>query len=275
MSETKEPAPSLFDTEQAEPPIETPPALITVPAPAQPEPMSIMTFIAMALERPEIDASKLKALLDMQREVAADDAKAQFNRALHEAQAEMPRVKKNGSIDLIKEEGGKKVNKGNMRFATWEDVDSVCRPIMQKYGFSVTFSSPLKSEVGIVWTATHRHIGGHQETNSITLPPDTGAGRNALQAAGSTNSYAKRYLVEDFYNIVRAGADDDGRAGGTVYLAEDQVEELRNLLMETKSDIPRFMTQFGIKDVTEMERGAFIGAKNLLLQKRAAQSRKS
>jgi hypothetical protein len=263
MSETVD-QPLLFESAAV------PERLPAVQEPAPPpEPPTLMNFIAAALTNPAIDVSKLDALLRMQREVAADDARAQFNRALHEAQAEMPRVKKNGSINLVKDG----VSKGELRFATWEDVDSVVRPIMTKHGFSVTFSSPQKTETGIVWTATHRHLSGHQETNSITLAPDTGAGRNALQAAGSTNSYAKRYLVEDFYNIVREGADDDGKRGGTVYATEEQVDEIRELLRATKADIAKFRANFEIRDETELTREAFIKAKNMLLQKRAQMER--
>jgi hypothetical protein len=179
----------------------------------------------------------------------------------------MPRVKKNGSIELGED---KKGNSRAIPFATWEDVDDVVRPIMHRHGFSVTFSSDNKNEMGITWTATHRHVAGHSEQNSMILPLDTGPGRSPIQAAGSTNSYAKRYLVEDFYNIVREKADDDGHAAGVKFLTAAQVDELTALLRETKTETGRWLQAVpGTRSLEEIEIGAFTVCKNSLLAKRA------
>jgi hypothetical protein len=222
---------------------------------------SMLNFIAQAVTNPDIDANKLKMLLDMQRGVAADDAKAQFFRALHAAQQEMPRVKKNGTIDLGEKDGK---SRGSMRFATWEDVDSVARPIYAKHGFSVTFSSPEKSEQGIVWRATWRHVAGHDESNSMTLPPDTGAGRNPLQAAGSTNSYAKRFLTEDFWNIVREGADDDGKRGGTAYIDAEKIANLKRGIATKKIPEAEFLLMMDVQSLEEIEERTYAVAVNAI-----------
>ena len=233
------------------------------PPPVVQQPPSMLNFIASALENPNIDANKLKALLDMQREVAADDARAQFNRALHEAQAEMPRVQKNGCIDLgVDKNSGKP--RGSIPFATWEDVDRAVRPIMVKHGFSVTFSNEDRGPAGIKWTATHRHLAGHQEANSITLPPDEGHGRNSLQAGGSTQSYAKRYLVEAFYNIVRAGVDDDGKRGGTVYIDLDTAAAVHAELARRKIPFEAFCEVLGVRSIEEIEVKNLPAARNAL-----------
>jgi hypothetical protein len=234
------------------------PAVAADQAPAS----SMLNFIAMAVTNPDVDVAKLDALLRMQREVAADDAKAQFFRALHAGQQKMPRVKKNGTIDLGEKDGK---SRGSMRFATWEDVDAICRPIYTEFGFSVTFSSPSKSEQGIVWTATWRHVAGHSEENQITLPPDTGAGRNSLQAAGSTNSYAKRLLTEDWWNIVREGADDDGKRGGTVYITAEQVAGITANLAKRKIPESDFLRAMGVNSVAEIEAKDFEEAKKTII----------
>ena len=44
----------------------------------------------------------------------------------------MPRVAKNGTIRLGE-------GKGVIPFATWEDMDTALRPVMQRHGFSLSF----------------------------------------------------------------------------------------------------------------------------------------
>jgi hypothetical protein len=235
----------------------------------------MMDLVRIALNDDRISETKLEALLRMSRDIESDDARRQFNKALHDAQREMPRVKKNGTIDLGEDkQTGKK--RGEIPFATWEDVDAAVRPIMQRHGFSVTFSCEGKTEHGILWTATHRHVAGHSEQNSIVVPLDTGPGRSPIQAAGSTQSYAKRYLVEAFYNIVRESQDDDGRASGERYITEEQAEELRVLLNETKTEMGRWLQMVpGTRSLEEIPAAALHASRNSLLAKKAAMAAKA
>ena len=252
--------------------VETSAAVEQLPAVADAPGGSMMNFIAQALRDPSISESKLEVLLRLQREVRDDEAREAFNEALLAAQREMPRVKKNGTIELIKD--GK--SKGNIPFAKYEDVDAVVRPIADKYGFSWTFSATERSKDGggAVCSMILKR-GRHSETISIPLPLDTGPGRNNLQAMGSTMSYCYRYLTEMAFRLVREGADDDGVRGGTVYATEAQVDEIRELLVVTKSDVTRFRANFGINDETELDKDAAVRARNLLLQKKAQMGKRS
>ena len=185
---------------------------------------SLAAALARVAADPNIDPARMRELHAIHREIVADEARAAFHEALRAMQREMPRVKKNGTVSLVKDG----VDKGSYRFATWEDIDTIVRPILDRYGFSVTFSEVASDANGIRWAATWRRAG-HAEQNFITLPADAGHGRNPLQARGSTSSYAKRYLTEDFCNIVREAADDDGVRGGRKYLDAERVAELEGL----------------------------------------------
>ncbi len=262
MSETKEPtavgAGETIDLGEVQPPA----------LPAAPEPPSMMNFIAQAIHDPNISESKLEVLLRLQREVRDDEAREAFNEALYQAQAEMPRVKKNGTIDLgVDKNTGRP--RGSIPFAKYEDVDAIVRPIAHKYGFSYSFSATERGRDGggAVCSMTLRR-GRHSEVFTLPLPLDTGPGRNNLQAMGSTMSYCYRYLTEMAFRIVREGADDDGVRGGKVYITQEQADDLIQMLAETKSDLQRFYTQFGINDLTEMERANYTVARNMLLQKK-------
>lgn len=186
---------------------------------------SMLSIIARAASDPAVDVQKMTALLDMQERILAKQAEAAFNGALARLSAHMPRVSKKGTIKLVTKEG---VDKGSIPFARWEDVDSVIRPLMRQEGFTLSFNAqPRTGEGGgAVVSGTLLHAEGHSRTVSIPLALDSGAGRNNLQAMGSTLSYGKRYCAEMLLNIVREGADDDGATGGAEFITPDQAAHI-------------------------------------------------
>lgn len=205
----------------------------------QSEAGAVMALIARASSDPSVDVSKMEALFSLQERVMARQAEAAFNAAHARVVAQMPRVPKNGIVSLG-------TGKGGYNFAKWEDIDRLLRPMMIAEGFSMIFDMAAKEGGGAVVTATLRHSGGHSVTASIPLALDAGAGRNNLQAMGSTLSYGKRYLAEMLFNIVREGADDDGRSGGKQYLSSQQQSDLLDLIAATSTDLDRFFTAMNI-----------------------------
>lgn len=211
--------------------VETAPPAVVEPTPAGPG--ALLSVIVQLAQNPSVDVDKFERLLAMQERMETKQAERDFNAALHAAQQEMPRVKKNGTIDL----GGK----GSIPFAKWEDIDAVLRPIMQKHGLSLSFDASPREGGGAIIAGTLRHSAGHAKTASIPLPLDSGPGRNNLQAMGSTLSYGKRYLAEMFFNIVREGVDDDGKTGGDQPITPDQAEQIATLVDETNTDPAAFL----------------------------------
>ena len=228
-----------------------------IPESASPTPMviqpgALLNAIASLAKDPAVDVAKLEALLGMQERMEARQAERLFGDALTRIQAKAPRIPKNGIVSLGQ-------GKGSYDFAKWEDMDAVIGPLLREEGFAVTFSENSVNEHGIRWGATWRAFG-HSETNFMTLPPDTGAGRNALQARGSTNAYAKRYLTEDFLKLVRAGADDDGNRGGAKFIDPEQVQELADLCKRAgrrEMDIVERLSQGTLHAFHEIEQGTF------------------
>src|SRR5690242_9609970 len=97
-------------------------------------PQTVLEIIADAATNPQVDPAKLAALFDLKERVDARDAEMAFNQAFARLQPKLPRVKKNGTIDLGR--GGKAIS-----FAKWEDVDAVIRPLLTEEGFSLSFTS--------------------------------------------------------------------------------------------------------------------------------------
>ena len=175
---------------------------------------SLIELIARAASDPAIDLQKMQQLLEMQERIMAKRAEVAFNEAVACVNEVDLRVAKNGTASL----GGK----GNYRFAKWEDMDAVIRPLLRDNGLRLSFDTELRPEGGVFVHGWLTHRDGHKIKASILLPVDTGPGRNPLQQMGSTTAYGKRYVTEMLLNIVREDADDDGRAGGTAYARQDQ-----------------------------------------------------
>jgi len=182
---------------------------------------------------PSLDEAKLQALVGMQNAMADREARRLFNQDMALAQSECQAVVRAAVVKLSKPG---EADKGGYKYAALEDIDEMLRPIMTKYGFSVTYDRvPRQGDGGgFVITGTLRHRGGHEITGSFALPLDSGPGRNNLQAAGSTDSYGRKYVLMGFFNIVRKNADDDGFAAGAVPVSRDQAARLVQLVDEAK-----------------------------------------
>jgi len=226
-------------------------------------PVSLLNIIAEASRNPDTNIANLQALLQMQREVMADQAKIAYTRALWRLKKDMPQIPKNGVIDLG--------SKGKIKFSRWEDMADIIQPLMDREGFTISFDTEERSREGggSVVIGTLTHIDGHSKTARFSLPLDSGPGRNSLQAAGSTLSYGKRYVTELLLNIVRRGEDDDAHTAGIRYITVDQKNELIALMQETKTDTKAYLRHLGVNSLDEIEQKHATAALNALLAKQA------
>ena len=224
------------------------------------EPNSLLPAIITLAKDPQVDVSKLEALLKMQAVMEERQAKQAATEAFTRLSSALPRVKKNGTIDLGK---GRAI-----AFARWEDMDAVLRPLLTQEGFTLSFNSAPREGGGLVITGELMHVSGHIRVATIPLPLDSGPGRNNLQAVGSTLSYGKRYLAEMLCNIVREGSDDDGVKGGAEFITPEQIAELEALIADTGADEAKFLAAAGAAHIGEIAAGAFTMAKNLLLSRK-------
>lgn len=196
--------------------------------------MNLSEFITTFMNDPNITADKLDAVLRMRRELLAEEQRELFHEAFAAMQAEIPQVRKDGVVELRKD--GKTF--GHYKFARWEDMDKVLRPILVRHGFSLRFNN-VSNDGKLVVRAFLMRGGFEVFADSPPLPPDTGPGRNSLQAAGSAASYGKRYAAESVLNIVRQGEDNDG-IGAEETLTKGEVNFLSDLIKKTKSDLAKF-----------------------------------
>lgn len=232
---------------------------------ARPDFFSIIQQIAA---NPEFDANKLTAVIDANERILRFNSESAFNTAMNLCQAEMPRVKRNGKIEFTDKNGQKR----ETPFAKLEDIDEVVRPIYQKHGFSVRYKTGTATlsngDIKPIVYCIISHIGGHTEKDELTLPLDTSGSKNNLQAMGSTISYAKRYMIENAFNIVREGADDDGSKAFPI--TEAQAKEIDDLVKETKSDLKKFLEFAKADAIKNIQAKDYDRVINILKEKKRA-----
>lgn len=214
---------------------------------------------------PNIPAEKMQILVQMIKDNMAAVRVEAFQSAFAAMAPELPQVEKRGNVELIRD--GKKL--GGYKYARWEDIDEIVRPILFKHGFSLSFSQRIDGNGRQILIGTLMHSGGHAITSERPIIPDPGPGRNNAQAEGSGLTYAKRYIGEGLLNIVRRGVDDDGIAAGLTPLDDSQVKELTGLIKQTKTDVVHFLSIFvtGIEKLEDVPARDFVRLKNALQTK--------
>jgi hypothetical protein len=197
---------------------------------------ALMQVIARAAANPAVDVERMQALLAMHERVTARDAERQFNVAMKEAQAAMPR--------LVKDARGE-----TSKYLTLEKIGTVIDPIARAHGFSASFGtadSPLDGHYRV--TCHLSHDAGHTRLYHADIQIDTkgpkgNQNKTATQGFGSTMSYGRRYLKALIYDLVIVGEDNDGaRTGnGVGCLTPDQVKTIEELLHSTGRSLDRFL----------------------------------
>lgn len=194
------------------------------------EPLSLLEAVMRQVSNPDVDPARLREFLEIGVQLKAIDAKEQFNRAMAEMRPELPVITKRGMIQY-------KPGTRPSAFARWDDAHHACMPILDKFGFTVSFSSPELQGTALKVTMTIRHIGGHEDTASLFVPwLDTGGSKSPAQAAASSESLAQRHVFLKYFNILTKEQDDDGTGKGVPdRIPEEQIRKLEDMLVEMEN----------------------------------------
>jgi hypothetical protein len=171
---------------------------------------SLIQMILEAARDPTVDAAKVETMANLAIKLQDRERETQFGQDFAAAVSEMPRISKRGRIIIPAKDGKPAREQG--KFAHFEDIDRVVRPILDRHNLVITFR--LGSDAGQT-TATPilTHRNGYRDIGeALRVPPDTSGSKNAAQAVGSSSSYAKRYAMCAALNIVTEGEDTDGRS---------------------------------------------------------------
>lgn len=189
------------------------------------------------------NVNALEKLVGLYERMQERDSEKAFATAFVALQADMPNVKATGTIPD---------NSGNARsvFAPYEEIMAQVSPLLQKHGFTVTFSTDYK-EGRIVKTCTLQHVGGHSRSNQFAVRIGSGPPRaSEAQADGAASTYAKRFALCDALNIV-VDKDTDAKVEGAP-ITKQEADELSRRVAETNSDRDKFLQAAGAASFAEI-----------------------
>jgi hypothetical protein len=246
-------------------------------------PDSLLNFVARAVRDPSIDVTKLEALMRMQREIVADDARLQYNRAMAAAQGEMLPVVRDATNDQTRS-----------KYARLETIDAAIRPIYTKHGFILEFNSESIDGPNERIVCECSHVSGHAKKFQLEAAPDTAgpqgkANKTQLHGLASTVSYLRRYLTCMIFNVVLANDDNDGnrnrREDTGELIGQAPVDLLYKLIADVAFDPTAvqtnergFLDSFGfshLRSIKEIPAGEFARLKNALLSKKSQRAQRT
>lgn len=184
------------------------------------------------------DLQTIEKFMDLQERHEKNEARKAFVIAMAAFKANPPEIIKDMEVSYDLKAGGKTSYKH-------ADLAKATRAISQelsKHGLSGTWN--VDQENGIKVTYILTHVMGHSESVSMTAPPDTSGGKNAIQAISSTVSYLERYTMLAGTGLAAKGMDDDGNAAGNKtpkLISATKVKEINALIKSTGADETKFM----------------------------------
>jgi hypothetical protein len=212
---------------------------------------SLIEVISRAASDPKTDVEKMEKLMGMYERIMERQARAAYMSALADMQLDLPEIPENGK------------GHGNIKYALWEDINELIRPVLGRHGFSLSFRTG-QADGKIIVTGVLSHREGHSEETTMQLPTDTSGSKNAVQAVGSSTSYGKRYTAQALLNLTSRSEDDDGQNAGVRPISADQRKVLQGLIEAAGGDVPTFCAWAQIESLAAMPEGKFAKAKQAL-----------
>jgi hypothetical protein len=235
-----------LDTEQREGPVER-----LVPVSPSDAPSTVLALIErVALDRSD-NVEKLERMMAMYERLKAKEAELAYNAAKGRI------LKKLAGINIVKNRSVlHEIDKGKLQkgvfeafnYASLEEIDKHLRPLLAEEDMDLSYSAEPGEGGNILIRGRLKHLpGGHHEDFFMPAPPDTTGGKSSVQAVGSTNSFLRRYVVCNIFNIVVVGDDDDGTGGK---IDEAQTKTILDLLKKAKVGV-KFLKYMKAQSVEE------------------------
>jgi ERF superfamily len=203
--------------------------------PTSESPATLLALIERVALNPRANVEKLERVMTMHERLKAKEAELAFNAAKGRI------LKKLAGIKIVKNRPVLRESEGTpeaFKYAPLEEIDKHLRPLLAEEEMDLCYSDEPWEGGGILIRGRLKHLpSGHYEDSFMPAPADTTGGKSKVQAVGSTNSFLRRYVACNIFNIVVVGDDDDG-TGGTV--DEAQTKTILGLVKKAKVG-PKFL----------------------------------
>lgn len=169
----------------------------------QSEQPTLMAVIDRILtNNPNANLDTVQQMLALQERWESKQAEKAFNVAFADFKSEAVSIVKNVTV----KDGPLK----DKKYADLFGVVSIITPAMSKHGLSHSWKLTKDEPTWMEVTCVIRHVLGHRVSVSMGAAPDTGPGRNAIQARGSAKSYLERYTLLAAIGMAATDEDNDG-----------------------------------------------------------------
>jgi hypothetical protein len=164
-------------------------------------------LLQMAVAK-DLDLEKLERLMALQERWNADQARKAFYHAMTEFQGMMSTLEKDAEVKYTGKGGQVTHYKHSSLGAIADEIRGPCQACGLSYRFEY---APAAQQGYTTVSCVVTHIAGHSERTSLDVPGDMSGGKNAIQALGSSLTYAHRYTVLPAFGLVTGIEDTDGR----------------------------------------------------------------
>lgn len=207
----------------------------------------------------------MKELLAMRRELKAEKAKEDFDKAMAQFQSECPVIKKAKKVKFDAQSGGV-----NYAYAPLDSIVSQVSHLIAKNGFSYSFKIE-ESPKGIKATCVIKHIAGHSDTSDFTADLSGTKAMSMAQVTASKATYAKRQAFCNAFGITTGDDDIDAMKTKAEAVAETaatdeqkiEINDLAQQLGMTASEITkRCQEKYGVSftKITSVQAEGIIGS---------------
>lgn len=165
---------------------------------------SVETMIMTAIKQ-KVDPATMERFLAMRKELKAEYAKEQFDRAMANFQAECPIIKR------VKDGSKTKAGQVAFKYAPLEVILEVTKPILAKNGLTYNFK-PVKNDAGKVTDIRcyAYHVAGHSDYSEMAIGDGGGTPlMSGEQLAAAKLTFAKRYAFNNIFGIVTEEEDNE------------------------------------------------------------------
>ena len=170
----------------------------------QPMAFSAENLIAQAIAN-NTPVETMERLLAMRRELKAEHAKEEFDRAMAKFQGECPVI--------VKTTPGGETNAGKIAYyyAPLDVIVAQTKELIRDNGFSYAIQTETLGDKVKV-TCVVKHEAGHSESSSVEVPLGTKtAVMSAPQVVAAALTFAKRYAFNNSFGILTGDKDIDGQ----------------------------------------------------------------
>lgn len=184
--------------------------LAVAPSPVDPN-ANPMQMLAIMTQR-GVSMADLKDLVALAKDWEAGQARKAYVEAMALFKAEPHKIFKTKDVKIP--------NGPQFKHATLADVADGVVASLAKFGLSHNWITEQNADV-IKVTCVITHKMGHSERTELVGAPDTGPGRNKIQAVGSTITYLQRYTLMAACGLAASDMDDDGKASGKITIERE------------------------------------------------------